>query len=77
MVRRDGSHAFVDFSARKLFSGKSITGYQVSVRDMTEQKDFTKHFPEELTRLEKLRAEWNAGLIPPAFKGLQQAGGEK
>jgi PAS domain S-box-containing protein len=38
VIKRDGSRAFVEMSARKLFSQRIPAGYQVSVRDMTEQK---------------------------------------
>jgi PAS domain S-box-containing protein len=38
VIRRDGSRAFVEMSARKLFSHRVPAGYQVSARDVTEQK---------------------------------------
>jgi PAS domain S-box-containing protein len=39
VVKRDGSRAFIDASIRKLFIEHRLNGYQVSARDMTEQKN--------------------------------------
>lgn len=45
-------------------------------RDIGEETEFTKHFPEQVDILQKLRKEWNSQLIPPAFKGLTQQGAQ-
>ncbi len=38
VVKRDGSHAFLEMSARRLFVGRTPAGFQISARDITEQK---------------------------------------
>ncbi len=38
VIKRDGSHSFVEMSARKLSKNRRPSGFQVSARDMTEQK---------------------------------------
>ncbi len=52
VTKRDGSHAFVEMSARRLFRQKMPSGYQVSARDVTEQKLLR----EKLMRAERLGA---------------------
>jgi arylsulfatase A-like enzyme len=42
-------------------------------RDVAESRDLAPERPDELARLERLRATWNAQLVPPAFEGLQTA----
>lgn len=37
-VRRDNSHAFLEINFRKLFKNQVLTGFQVSARDVSEQK---------------------------------------
>jgi arylsulfatase A-like enzyme len=39
--------------------------------DITESKNLAGLHPEQLQTLEKLRREWNAQLVPPAFTGLE------
>lgn len=38
VIKRDGNRAFIEMSARKLSKNRLPTGFQVSARDMTEQK---------------------------------------
>ncbi|HYA85674.1 MAG TPA: PAS domain S-box protein [Nitrospirota bacterium] len=38
VIKRDSSHAFIELSARRLSKKQQPTGFQVSARDMTEQK---------------------------------------
>lgn len=38
VVKRDGSRAFIEMSARKIVRNRMTIGYQISARDMTEQK---------------------------------------
>jgi len=38
VVKKDGSRAFIEASARRLFRNRQGAGYQVSARDVTEQK---------------------------------------
>ncbi len=52
VVREDGSRAFVEMSARRLFKNRIPAGYQISARDMTEQKIMR----EKLLRAERLGA---------------------
>ncbi len=42
-------------------------------RDSAEAKNVVAARPEELARLERLRAAWNAQLVAPAFEGLMSA----
>jgi signal transduction histidine kinase len=58
VVKRDGSRAVVDVSARRLFKNRAAAGYQVSVRDMTEQKDLR----EMLVKAERLGAIGQVGI---------------
>ena len=52
VVRRDGTHAFVELSARRLPGLGAPAGYQISARDITEQKLMR----EKLLRAERLGA---------------------
>jgi PAS domain S-box-containing protein len=52
VIKRDGSRAFIELSARKLMRRQTASGYQVSARDMTEQKLLR----EKLLRAERLGA---------------------
>jgi PAS domain S-box-containing protein len=52
VIKRDGSRAFIELSARKLMKLRTASGYQVSARDMTEQKLLR----EKLLRAERLGA---------------------
>ncbi len=52
IVKRDGSTAFIEVSARQLMSNQQSPGYQVSARDVTEQK----HLREVLVQAERLGA---------------------
>jgi two-component system NtrC family sensor kinase len=37
-VKKDGSRAFVEVNARRLLRNRATTGFQISARDVTEQK---------------------------------------
>ena len=52
VVKRDGGRAFIEMSARKLFNNRTHTGFQVSARDITEQKLLR----EKLLQAERLGA---------------------
>ena len=52
VIKRDGSRAFIELSARKLMKQPTASGYQVSARDMTEQKLLR----EKLMQAERLGA---------------------
>jgi PAS domain S-box-containing protein len=39
VIKRDASRAFLEVSLRKLFKDKVLTGFQVSARDITEQRN--------------------------------------
>ncbi len=52
IVKRDGSRAFVEVSARRLFANRKPSGFQVSARDVTGQK----HLREMLLQAERLGA---------------------
>ena len=52
VVKRDGGRAFIEMSARKLFNNRVHTGFQVSARDITEQKLMR----EKLLQAERLGA---------------------
>jgi PAS domain S-box-containing protein len=58
VVKRDGSRAVVDVSARRLLKDRVAAGYQVSVRDMTEQKELQ----EMLVKAERLGAIGQVGI---------------
>ncbi len=52
VIKGDGSRAFVEMSARRLFKQRKPAGYQISARDMTEQKILR----EKLLKAERLGA---------------------
>ncbi len=52
VVKGDGSRAFVEMSARRLFKQRRPAGYQISARDMTEQKALR----EKLLKAERVGA---------------------
>ncbi len=52
VVKGDGSRAFIEMSARRLFKQRKPAGYQISARDMTEQKLLR----EKLLKAERLGA---------------------
>jgi PAS domain S-box-containing protein len=52
VVKGDGSRAFIEMSARRLFRQRKPAGYQISARDMTEQKLLR----EKLLKAERLGA---------------------
>ncbi len=52
VVKGDGSRAFIEMSARRLFRQRMPAGYQISARDMTEQKLMR----EKLLKAERLGA---------------------
>jgi PAS domain S-box-containing protein len=58
VIKRDGSRAFIEVSARKLFKGRRAAGFQVSARDVTEQKNLR----EMLVRAERLGAIGQMGI---------------
>ena len=39
-------------------------------KDIGEQNDIAKQFPEEVKKLDKIRLEWDSQLIDPIFEGL-------
>ena len=58
VVKRDGSHAFVEVSARKMSSNRVRVGYQLSARDVTEQKNLR----EMLVKAERVGAIGQVGV---------------
>jgi PAS domain S-box-containing protein len=58
VVKKDGSRAFIEVSARKLFRGRQAAGFQVSARDVTEQKNLR----EMLVKAERLGAIGQVGI---------------
>ncbi len=58
VVKKDGSHAYIEISARKLFRGRQAAGFQVSARDVTEQKNIR----EMLVKAERLGAIGQMGI---------------
>jgi PAS domain S-box-containing protein len=58
VVKRDGSRAFVEVSARKMTRDRVSIGYQLSARDVTEQK----HLREMLVKAERLGAIGQVGV---------------
>ena len=58
VVKRDGSHAFVEVSARTMFQNRIVAGYQMSARDVTEQK----HLREMLVKAERVIAIGQVGV---------------
>ncbi|HBB67313.1 MAG: hypothetical protein A2X58_05630 [Nitrospirae bacterium GWC2_56_14] len=58
VLRRDGTPAFVEVSARALFENRIAVGYQLSARDVTEQK----HLREMLVKAERVGAIGQVGV---------------
>jgi PAS domain S-box-containing protein len=58
VVKRDGSHAFVEVSARTMSRNRARVGYQLSARDVTEQK----HLREMLVKAERVGAIGQVGV---------------
>jgi two-component system NtrC family sensor kinase len=58
VVKKDGSHAFIEVSARKMFRGRQSAGFQVSARDVTERKNLR----ELLVKAERLGAIGQVGI---------------
>jgi two-component system NtrC family sensor kinase len=58
VVKKDGSRAFIEVSARKMFRGRHEVGFQVSARDVTEQKNLR----ELLVKAERLGAIGQVGI---------------
>jgi PAS domain S-box-containing protein len=58
VVKKDGSHAFIEVSARKMFRGRQAVGFQVSARDITERKNIR----ELLVKAERLGAIGQVGI---------------
>jgi PAS domain S-box-containing protein len=58
VMKMDGSHAFIEVSARKLFNGRQVVGFQVSARDVTDQKNLH----EMLVKAERLGAIGQVGI---------------
>ncbi len=58
VVKRDNSHAFIEVSARKMSRNRVRVGYQLSARDVTEQK----HLRELLVKAERVGAIGQVGV---------------
>ncbi len=58
VVKKDGSRAFIEVSARKMFRGRQAVGFQVSARDVTERKNLR----ELLVKAERLCAIGQLGI---------------
>jgi len=58
VVKKDGSRAFIEVSARKMFRGRQAVGFQVSARDVTERKNLR----ELLVKAERLGAIGQVGI---------------
>jgi two-component system NtrC family sensor kinase len=58
VMKKDGGRAFIEVSARKLFRGRQAAGFQVSARDVTEQKNLR----EMLVKAERLGAIGQVGI---------------
>jgi PAS domain S-box-containing protein len=58
VVKKDGSRAFIEVSARKMFKGRQSVGFQVSARDVTERKNLR----ELLVKAERLGAIGQVGI---------------
>jgi C4-dicarboxylate-specific signal transduction histidine kinase len=56
--RDDGSHAFVEVSAREMRKDQKPVGFQISARDVTEQKQLR----EMLVKAERLAAIGQVGI---------------
>jgi PAS domain S-box-containing protein len=58
IIKRDGSRAFIEVSARKIMKDGASAGFQVSARDMTERKNLR----ELLVKAERLGAIGQVGV---------------
>jgi PAS domain S-box-containing protein len=58
VIKRDGSRAFVEASARRIMKDGATTGFQVSARDITERKNLR----ELLVKAERLGAIGQVGV---------------
>jgi PAS domain S-box-containing protein len=58
VVKRDGGHAFIEVSARKMSKDRDRVGYQLSARDVTEQK----HLREMIVKTERVGAIGQVGV---------------
>jgi PAS domain S-box-containing protein len=58
VVKKDGSRAFIEVSARKMFRDRQAVGFQVSARDVTERKNLR----ELLVKAERLGAIGQVGI---------------
>ncbi len=58
VIKRDNSHAFIEVSARKMSRNRVRVGYQLSARDVTEQK----HLREMLVKAERVGAIGQVGV---------------
>ncbi len=58
VMKRGGGRASIEVSARKLFKGRMAVGFQVSARDVTEQKNLR----EMLVKAERLGAIGQVGI---------------
>jgi PAS domain S-box-containing protein len=58
VIKRDNSHAFIEVSARKMSRNRVRVGYQLSARDVTEQK----HLREMLVKAERMGAIGQVGV---------------
>ena len=58
VVKKDGSHAFIEVTARKMFRGRQAVGFQVSARDITERTNLR----ELLVKAERLGAIGQVGI---------------
>jgi PAS domain S-box-containing protein len=58
VLKRDGVPAFVEVSARAMFENRVAVGYQLSARDVTEQK----HLREMLVKAERVGAIGQVGV---------------
>jgi PAS domain S-box-containing protein len=58
VMKKDGSRAFIEVSARRMFRGRQAVGFQVSARDVTERKNLR----ELLVKAERLGAIGQVGI---------------
>lgn len=58
VVKKDGSRAWLEISGRSIYRGTDLLGYQVSARDVTEQK----RLRELLVKTERLAAIGEVGI---------------
>ena len=46
-------------------------------KDIGEENDIAKQYPEEVKKIETIRKEWDSTLIEPIFEGLIMSKGKK